>query len=300
MNYYIKYYYDEGYTTLKEIYQDEFNEISEARDLILFFLYFEELFEITKLNVFDYWKLYLETTEKYRLNIIKTNEDILSPIILFNQKLANILTAFQSYQDHLSTSIKNIYNEQAKEFFQRECSKVYDKYFSYRFFARLRNYVQHKGFPIKRISYSSQLIDDKVQTTIEITANKSELLQASVWSNIKPEIEVLDENVDFKKYLNEFLHSLYVLHKEMRNYFNERFNKTKLIIESIEQECDNHFYEKYGKQSKLRNTIEICRYDNGEFIDKFWLPTKRLETVIIYKAKNIFESPFVNSYTISY
>jgi len=300
MNYHINYYYDEGYTTLKEINNDEFNEIREARDLILFFLYFEELLEITKLNVYDYWKLYLETTEKYRLNIIKTNDDILSPVILFNQKLANILTSFQSYQDHLSRNIKKIYNEEAKEFFQKECSKVYDKYFAYRFFARLRIFVQHKGFPIKRISYDSKVINDRVQTTIEATANKSDLLQASVWSKIKPEIEALDENVDFKKYLNEFLHSLYVLHKEMRDFFNERFNKTKLVIENIERECDNHFYEKYGKQSKLRNTIEIYRYDNDEFIDKFLLPTKRLETVIIYKAKNIFDKSFVNSYTISY
>lgn len=300
MNYCIKFYSDQGYKKLREINSDEYDEVTIAKDYILFMLYFEELFEIVKLNIYEYWNLILDFTEKYRLNII-TQGDIYSPVILFNQKLANILTSFQSYQDHLSKNLKYIFNDNGKsqKYFFERCNNKYDNYFSYRFFVRLRHFVQHKGFPITGISFNSEVVKDRVKITLTAYAEKKSLLEYKKWNTIKPEIEKLEEKIDFKIYLNEFLHSLYNLHMDMRNFFFEDFTKYSKLIQQIETECEQKYYREYNVKNSYKDVIEIFTYDGKKLIEKFWLPTSRLKKIIIYRATNHFREDFLRSYTIS-
>ena len=64
----------------------------------------------------------------------------------------NFLSSFKSFLDHWNQKLAHIHEERDLDFvteYKRITSSHYDRFFSYRFLSRLRNYVQHYALPIQ-------------------------------------------------------------------------------------------------------------------------------------------------------
>jgi len=112
-----------------------------------------------------------------------------------NKLLISYLSFVKTFNDIVSKNIAQKKGEKQLSDYKKENSAMYDKYFSYRFLSRLRNYVIHYAIPLTSIK------SDKLGVEFECT--KSELLKYDGWSKIKAEIEAKPEKMQCIQYVCE-------------------------------------------------------------------------------------------------
>ncbi len=76
----------------------------------------------------------------------------------------NYLSSYKGFIDRWETYLKRNKDESFIQFFKEALSAIYEKYFEYRFLYNLRNYAQHSGTPVSKVSNS---ITDGIRVTLE-------------------------------------------------------------------------------------------------------------------------------------
>lgn len=299
MKHTITYLSDSGIKNLKEIDLNEYEGLKKSREFILFYYSFEELFDVVRINVYEFWKLYFEVSEKFRLKMISTKDEIIKPISFFNQKLSNMLSSFRSYDDHLKRKISDsdVNNEVTLNYYRGKCREVYNKYFSFRFFSRLRNFVQHYNFPISKIIYHTGVIENYHEHFVKLIVLKNDLLKFKGWSKVKSEIEKLEEEIDIKEFLNEFLYALSFLHKIMRTYYLDHFWDAEIKLNTIKELCLEDNFENYKKKPTNLDVVYINQLNEEAENEMLWLPITRLLDIRKYFKKNESHENIKESYS---
>ncbi|HSH52552.1 MAG TPA: hypothetical protein VK982_12580 [Bacteroidales bacterium] len=299
MKYIISYLSDNQFVDLKEISEDEYSSLKNAREFILFYYGFEELFDMVRVNIYEFWQYYFEICEKYRLKIISRKEEIIQPISFFNQRLATILTSFRSYDDHMQRKISNSVSssESVLEFYRHKFSEFYDKDFSFRFFAPLRNYVQHYGYPFSKIRYNSKIVNDYDEYSVSLLTKKQDLLEFKKWSTIKTEIQKMDDEIDIPNYLNQFLHTLSSFHKVLREYFNIEFTESSNLLNDVREMCIQDSINNERNKIENLDIIYINSISKNTRNEMFWLPFSRLSDIQNYFIKNQIQEVIKKSYS---
>jgi len=172
-----------------------------------------------------------------------------------NRHTLNTLSMFYSL---ISFCEKNI-NE-----FNSIVSTIYDKYFSYRLFYNLRNYMTHKGLGIT--GFEANLINGEFKT--EAIIYSKELINYKK-GNAKFRKELQDLNIEkikIKEHLDEFIDSIdELIFSIFLNAKKEIINAFKNLRDVINAECstcnetflkekNNH---KHGLLKSLNNFINI-------------------------------------------
>lgn len=118
-------------------------------------------------------------------------------LITANKLLISYLSFISVFIDTISCAISQK-SEKQKQEFQEFDRLMYDKYFSYRFLKRMRNYVTHNCLPILRVSLSTA-------SGIKLALDKDELLKFKKWSTVKNEIDKLPKyfEIDIYIYIEE-------------------------------------------------------------------------------------------------
>lgn len=95
--------------------------------------------------------------------------------------------------------IGNAISEKSKDdlrAFQEFNSKLYDQFFGYRFFTRMRNYVVHYSMPLTSIT-------DSISSGVTMSCSRDMLLAYRKWSAVQQELERLPEKIDIFPYIEE-------------------------------------------------------------------------------------------------
>jgi len=299
--YKLKYYSKKETTIIRDLTGDEYENIVIDKVYIYFFLHVEELYEIFKINVFEFWKYLLEITETHRLNNISDYDELLRPRLILNQRLANILTSFKSYEDLIKKSVSHQFNNNQviKNQIKNLFSQVYDKYFEYRFFCKLRDFMQHYDLPIAGVNFESQMINPP-SSEIAFTTNpylmKEKLLQYKKWGPIRKEIETLPDKVLLKIFLNEFLLSINVLHKSIRTFLFPKYNDAKKSITNFIHECEQDYFEKFKSKPEWTRVYSVKCSDGGT-PDERWLPDDVFDRIEKMLVKNSLSENVQSSFT---
>ncbi|WP_411824678.1 hypothetical protein [Leptospira sp. 'Mane'] len=192
---------------------------------------------IVYLNVEDFkqYKVYVS-------EIIKSQgSDFLFDVSLYRSNLIkfimNILTSFRTFIDIIAHRIKECYinSNEVSKYFKIWQSEMFDSKFSYRFFARFRNYVQHFGVPLDDLNIN---IDEFKKGNIElgIFVDKSKLMQYKEWGSIKKEINDLPEKLNIEPLILELYSCIDYIQKGMIDYFLfERKDQIDSIITLYQQ-----------------------------------------------------------------
>ena len=133
--------------TLRQI-QKDIDIINEYKSHFLVFVYFQ-------LNLLEFNSL-----RKRISNVPITNIDInkisrTNNYINTNRITFNLLASFRFFIDHAEAHVKRRYGKTSNESqnFSSILRSNFDKYFSYRFLYKLRNFSQHLGFPIDMVLF---------------------------------------------------------------------------------------------------------------------------------------------------
>lgn len=141
-----------------EIEDSSFIEVKNAYNTCLNLLWIEEKFNIVAGNFYE-WEQEIKNSYDF---MIKNQSDrpnckfIMTQhgteeIIVFNRRLANVLSSIRMYRDQVLHDLSNLDNE-LKSNFEKETNRQYDKTYSYQIMELLRNYMQHQGLVIERIT----------------------------------------------------------------------------------------------------------------------------------------------------
>ncbi|MDR3628065.1 MAG: hypothetical protein P4L45_14575 [Ignavibacteriaceae bacterium] len=303
-NKYIVFYYaSKGYIEYKTITEPEYQQYVGSIKYVLFYHKFQELFELVKINVFEFWSYLNDVSEKHRLNFIFADyNDVVDPILFTNQKISNILSSFKTFEDHLKHQLSLLFGSDNKilEGYNKGDKAMYDKYFGYRLFKRLRNYTQHYGLPIRTISFSrrGQSKNCKLEIySVSPLMNKKELLQYKGWSSLKDEINNLADSIDIREYVNEFFHAFKLIFKEVQEILSTKYIISKAKLDQLYNECLIHSADDIDKYKALSLAVYIKA--NSDDKDKLMLPKDTINRIDRFELRNISNSNIKDSVSFS-
>lgn len=112
-----------------------------------------------------------------------------------NKLLISFLSFIRTFFDVTNHAISQ-WSEAGSDSFSCLNSALYDEFFGYRFFTRMRNYVIHYNMPLTTIHES-------LSSGVVMYCDRNQLLQYDRWSTVKKEIEQLPERIDIAPYIIE-------------------------------------------------------------------------------------------------
>jgi hypothetical protein len=125
-----------------------------------------------------------------------------------NRLLLNYLAGFKTFVDHLSTRYTRLRRKESSfpSSFKKITAACYDRNFSYRFFYKLRNYIQHCEMPFRSMRIIEQPAPDGSEDIdISICFDRDALLSTyKKWGDVKADLERQPEQIELLPHLREF------------------------------------------------------------------------------------------------
>lgn len=265
-----------GFTGFIEIDEAEYLLIKTARQNLLEILFLEEKLDLVTENFYEYETELLSIASRM---MVFSNDDHLSMSRernLIGRRIVNLLSAGRMYIDQSVQHVERMYgaNSSNLDVIKKEITLQYDKNLGYRVMEALRNYVQHRGFPIHSMKFSHKRVD--VDTDFQLLHRAIPLIgvlelaeddnfKKSVLNELK-EIQH-DDWVDAKPLIREYTEGICNIHEKIREVVRPDLLKWERILdETIEK-----FQNKFGKEIPLAGLIIASAESDG-----LWAETKTI------------------------
>lgn len=231
-----------GYSPFIEISEDEYRALKIARDFLFEALYLEQKFDLVTEDFIEYEMTLLTYAANAmmfsNLDYIRLQNEVNN----INRRLVNLLSACRLYLDHSIHHLSNIYgctSEKTEAVNQQKCVE-YDSNLSYRVLEALRNYVQHRGFPVQKVTYNRSRVEegDKWELLFSVTPyiKVSELQEdAKFKKSVLHELNKLGDEFDIKPFIREFVTSIGNVHKKAREVLREDIQRWEETIHNCIQ-----------------------------------------------------------------
>lgn len=239
-----------------EIAPDEFQAILDAREILSGALTIEEQYLVLVSNYEELEKELMSHAVASTISLPQNYGDFHFARHIFNTRMINLLTAARLYADHLGHHIKLIMGEDAGKSTKELFSKQYDTFFEYRFMEALRNYVQHRGFPVHRTAHRGYLTepisnDSRHVKVVDIYSQKK-LLESD--KRFKAEVQKeMAEEVNLKHATRQYIECMSAVHAEIRKIIVAKVQGARELIE-------NQFVRytaKYGEETLGLAVMEV-------------------------------------------
>lgn len=242
-----------GNSLFIDISKEEYLFLLKAKKSLIELLYIEEKFDIIIENYLEFEMELLSSSTRL---MVHSNQDYFwfqEEGNKINRRVINLLSACRLYIDHGMHHLSNIYGDKSEQFKSIKSfkSEEYDTKLGYRVMEAMRNYVQHRGFPIHKWTYNSKRIEsnDTVQHLFSITPfiKPDELeLDRKFKTAILDELKKIGNELDIKPLLREYVSAIANVHKKLREIIdadiieweNRLFSMINVFKERIEpEEC---------------------------------------------------------------
>jgi hypothetical protein len=156
--------------------------------------------------------------------------------LLLDRRYANLLSICRLYLNYSSALARTLGIE--KEF-GAATNTEYDSSLGYRVMEALRNYVQHRGFPLSSITHNSMAIGDNEAELCEVTVVPGLALErlkgdANFKSSVLAEIEALGTEPDLRLWTREYLDGIRRCHRHLTSGLEAKMDAA---IEAYQKAC---------------------------------------------------------------
>jgi hypothetical protein len=201
---------------------DEFTKVRSAQKHLIYFLNSEETFDLLLENYAEFESDLLRLG--HRLLLFGEHGEPLGSHREINRRLANLLSSVYLYVEQVRQDLEAVYGKRTKPVwtFRRSCCKQRAS-LAYRAMEALRNYAQHRGFPVQAIIIKFERED----------TNRGALLRAGLrlFVNVQHLLENADFNPDDKKTVEQLLTKV---------DDNGNVNLMPFVREYMERLCEVH------------------------------------------------------------
>ena len=201
-------------TAIRKLSDLEYTESKKAIMQIRQFLSDQQLYLIAFYNYNDYIDLLTRYLDEYSKNPTVYSLSMDNVILEINRYILNYLSSVRTFLDHTETNLKKRYGRDSiiVKRFKEACSECQDTSFSFRFISKLRNYAQHCGMPLGRLSIKSKEdppYSKKVSIVLDVEFHRDMLLTYDKWgSKLKKEIQKLPPSFGVNHHLREMMQCL--------------------------------------------------------------------------------------------
>lgn len=276
--------------TILEVIQNQSHEIADdcflnmERDytICLKLLWIEEKWNIVSDNFYE-WEEEIQNNYDFLLDNHNECKGAYGrkEIITLNRRLFNVLSSIRMYRDQVLNDLSDL-DKNLKEKFEEETHIQYDKTFSYQIMEFLRNYMQHQGLVIGRITAIIPFSNTKPNYLLYFAEADYSLIKKI--SKYEQKIKRHPENEDRIKWLN--------LIGGLREYYNQYLDLHHFFRDITQEICDvsiTYIEQTIKKIYKDVSVNKIGFYGKKESQDyqDFLLQLIYIELLKEYRRKNI-------------
>jgi hypothetical protein len=259
-----------GFPGFIEIDEAEYKLIKNARNNLFEALFLEEKLDLVTESFYEYETELLSMASR---TMIFHDDDYFSisrERNLVSRRIVNLLSAGRMYLDQSKQHIGNMYGADSGNLnlIKKEIAFQYDQSLGFRVMEDLRNYVQHRGFPIHslKISYERDDSDDDFQLLSRVIPliSISELeddgkFKKSILKELK-DIQNKDW-IDAKPLIREYVEGIGKIHEKARDLIGlDLTNWEKILDETIAK-----FQNEFGKETSLAGLTIVTEKDNAHW-----------------------------------
>ena len=267
MNYGLKRYLL-GSPAFVDISGEEYSQIKLAKANLLEVLFIEEKFDVLIENYLELEMGFLEIAAGHMVLRNLSYTRLINEKNSINRRLINLLSACRSYLDQTKHHLHKIFGKDSETVRKIEEFKnqLYDQCFGYRVMEALRNYVQHRGFPIPSVTVITRSVEsesgNRILFSLTPHIHPQDLEEDKDFK--KPVLEELKssgDKIDVKPLMRDYIASLGSVHEKIRALLKEEIHFwTQTILTAMES-----FQEKYPKEPSIIGLAAVVRNDDGTY-----------------------------------
>ena len=284
-----------GFVDISEV---EYKRIKAAIANLFELLFFEEKLDLVTENFQEYEAELLSIASR---DMVFHNEDYFSMSRERNilcRRIVNLLSACRMYLDQSIHHIKNMYGENSDNvnLLKKEIASQYDLNFGYRAMEALRNYTQHRGFPIHSVRFSGIWLDINSEENSRLMHTVIPLIYASDLADVSRfKQTVLDEilsmkskdGIDIRPLIRDYIEGLGKIHEKVRESIHPDVEKWEGII----NDTIKMYQGEFGAEVSLAGLAIVAQKDDNHWIEKRTIFKEFIERRRALERKN---SIFVN------
>lgn len=274
-----------------EITEQEYRAISLAKQYLFEALYLEEKFDLVMENYFEYETELLLSSTRFMVFGYQDYEWLQNERNLLSRRIVNLLSACRLYLDQSTHHLHNIYGNDSTilEELEHEKSNQYDTRLGYRAMEALRNYVQHRGFPIHSITFASQVIDRELKTrnkvlyTLTPFISPADLAEDSKFKRaVLEELKAIGDKIDIKPLVRDYMECLGGVHNKIRKSLRDNVSDWETKINNVIE----LFKGTFGEQTSISGLAIVAESEKGIYPESEWIFTEFIERRRKLESKN--------------
>ena len=214
-----------------EVSTEQFDDISCASKIQLEALYIEQKYDFVVENYLEFEETILRCGLNHMMRGFLDREALNADTALFNRRIMNLLTAYKTYDDTYLQHVNRIFNRDREilRSAKKPFSEEYDRRVGYWMIPKIRNYVQHQGFPMHGSAYTSGWCqnaegEDRNRYTIDLYIDPVELSEGKFNSEIRNRLLAMGKKMDLKFLIRDFMEGFSAAHDKNRSLLGERID----------------------------------------------------------------------------
>lgn len=206
------------------ITKDHYDEIKNAEKFLFEAYYLEQKIDVVMEDFLELEMTLLSKAAQHMLYQHSIYPRMQNDVNEINRRIINLLSACRMYLDHYSHHLKNIYGEHSEkiEAVRTQIRAEYDGCLSYRTLEALRNFVQHRGFPVQSVTFGARREetsgkDWRVLFSVTPFIIIKDLEDDKVFKRtVIQELKKLGHQVDIKPIVREYITCIGRIHSKVR------------------------------------------------------------------------------------
>ncbi len=226
-----------------EVTQEQFEDIRCAVNIQVESLYIEQKYDFVMENYLEFEESILRCGLSHMLIGGRGRKEFNTDTALFNRRIMNLLTAYKTYDDTYRQHINRIFlkDKEILREVKQSFSNEYDSRVGYWLIPKIRNYVQHQGFPMHGSSYGAGRIKDKedierLRYTVDLYISLEELSEGKFNLEVRERLSGMQEKVDLKFIIRDFMEGFSAAHIRNRDILVDRLDWSYHYISSVIEE----------------------------------------------------------------
>jgi hypothetical protein len=276
-----------------EIDEAEYKRIKTAITNLFELLFFEEKLDLVTENFQEY---------EAELLLIASREMVFHDSDYFSmskerntvsRRIVNLLSACRMYLDQSVHHLNNIYGENSdkSKLLRKEITSQYDDNFGYRAMEALRNYTQHRGFPIHSMKFSGQWLDidnkekSRLLHTVIPTIKVSELAEDGKFKkSVLNEMRSIDseDRIDIRPLVRDYIEGIGKIHEKVRDAIRPDIEQWEGVVNDVIKKYQSEF----GADTSLAGLAIVAQDDDGHWVEKRTIFKEFIEKRKALESKN--------------
>lgn len=271
------------------ISQAEYDSIKEAKAGLEACLYIEQKFDFVVENYLELESTLLNAALRYMPQHRIGYASFQIELLLFNRRLINLLTVGRTYIDHVKHHVNMVFPSDPiqKRDIDDAFRQQYDNRLGYRVMEALRNFAQHRGFPVHKASFKDPWVErengEKMRVTVSPYLRPADLRAAgSFKAQVLRELEALGQEFELTHMVREYLEGLWTVHATVR----EKVKTKAQTWESILEEAIARFRERHPEDESSTGLAAVVRDEDGRFTKQIPIFRELVEYRALLLRKN--------------